>query len=336
MKIVKKGDPSNKTQTLAEFASTGGVKSYASGPSGASPRPFIDRMTVLINIPDEDAADINDAVRTAIGDKELFRHAKPWGPYQVARRIALSAVAGKMSKYPVMHYRYKYAPPESQARQLRLELLPSDLGLAGIEELHVVMTTLLPGGWSYVIEHGHVGRIEVTLDFPSVPVSSVHVVPAQTRTVSTWGEEDGVQTLYLGKPKSNQIVIYDRGEKRKAKGQDAPEYEGTRVEHRLKLGTSMPLGGLPDLKNPFASLSMIVKPPSPPPGETEEGWSLFWAEVAAHTLPEALKSLPVKQRTRYRQWLKQHPAPWWDPQAIWEQWPAYLDEIGIADSSRWW
>lgn len=83
-------------------------------------------------------------------------------------------------------------------------------------------------------------------------------------------------------------------------------------------------------KNPFAGMAFTMMP-GPPPGEKEWRWSMFEDSVKARGLENALALLPTDRRTEYRAYLKQHPKPWWNPEAIWANWPAaYLPLLHLS------
>lgn len=93
--------------------------------------------------------------------------------------------------------------------------------------------------------------IEVTVDVPNVAVKDFHVLPSQGPSTIVWKWNGKPETLVLGKSKGKQTKVYDRGQKRIAKGQKWTGPPTTRIERRLKLGTGMPLNQLVGLPNPF-------------------------------------------------------------------------------------
>lgn len=91
------------------------------------------------------------------------------------------------------------------------------------------------------------------------------------------------------------------------------------------------------MPNPFLGLSFVDLPHCPPQGKQNEYvWPLFCDSVQQRTLPVALKLLPATtKRKEFRSWLSQHPKPWWDLDAIWDQWPKMLDDTKFLDVSYW-
>ncbi|HRI90520.1 MAG TPA: hypothetical protein PLS93_02570 [Accumulibacter sp.] len=64
-------------------------------------------------------------------------------------------------------------------------------------------------------------------------------------------------------------------------------------------------------------------------------WAMFQDSIKVRGLTGALNLLPEAKRTTYRAWLKQHPVPWWNPQAIWMQWDDYIADLRISDPEAW-
>lgn len=177
--------------------------------------------------------------------------------------------------------------------------------------------------------------LEVSVDFPGVEMDQFHLLPQQIATSRAWNNKGHLETLVLGKRRSSQTRIYDRGKKRKAKGQLAMGATTARVERILRLQPAPLLSQLPNLKNPFAALMMVVSDPGPPPGDTKPHyWIMFMDCAAQRGLTPALALLPEERRTAYRKWLAQNPTSWWDPDAIWKGWVPMLKELKIV-SLNW-
>jgi len=202
--------------------------------------------------------------------------------------------------------------------------------------LDQVLRQFLPNGWGFFAELGRVSMVEITVDLPDVETASINPLPMQTKTAKTWGLGGTLQTFVLGKPKGSFFRIYDRGAKRKAKGQHAPHYQGTRIERVMRLNGSVMLRDLSKLKNPFAQLGFVSVPTAPPPDEKKPYlWEMFRDSVQVRTLPVALKLLPVEKRTQYRKWLDAHPTSWWCPDDIWKKWPSAVGADGLDDPNVW-
>ena len=140
IKIIKKSASSNETQTLPENAFEKVAKAPPTGhPEPGTITPFIDKISVVLTVPQgADAYDIHSGIWAQLDDKEAFRSAKKWGPFQVGVRLPLPSVV-KQTKWPFLHYRHG----EHQARQFRVEFSPVDLGPQGLGELHAQLTSLV-------------------------------------------------------------------------------------------------------------------------------------------------------------------------------------------------
>jgi hypothetical protein len=322
IKIPKKKVSSNEIQTLPEKPGSAPTKPYSTQPDL---RPFIDKISIVADIPAEHGLAIHANLWPLLDEPQIFKEGPKWGKFKVGKRIPLESVLNS-KKWPVFQYQYE----KPFAIKVRLEFSPVDLGVQGMNELIAVLTTILPDGWGFFLEHGRVTGIEVTVDAAKIDVDHFQVLPQQSTTAQAWGMNGKLQTLVLGKSAGNQTKIYNRGAKRNANGQKGPEYEGTRIERRLKITKSLPLVKLPSLANPFAQISMVITPAGKPPGEPKEYmWEMFKDSVKVRTLPVALKLLSDEKKTLYREWFAQHPVGWWNPDIIWSKWPDYLAESGI-------
>lgn len=330
--LPKKKSPSNKAQTLAEHASTTTIPSPPIASSSISdPSPFIDKLTLALDVPsDEEGHDIYSALFSVLDDKSQFVDAGPkakWAPYNLAKRIVLPNL--KQEKHrPLLQV--TYVPTSKVVTKVRLDFVPVDLGPDGMEQLHAALIVCFDNGWGFFVKHAKITRIDIAVDFPNVPVSEFLLLPHQGATVKQWGVSGKLQTFQHGKKGGNLTQIYDRGEKRKALGQDPTGKSGARVERRIKNPANGALKLLKGFPNPFAAMNIVALPDAPPPGEQAYVWELFRHAVEAVGLPTSLAVLPEKKRTIYRAHLKAHGKLWWDPQTIWSKWPDMVDELKIA------
>ncbi|WP_204378160.1 hypothetical protein [Tardiphaga robiniae] len=209
--------------------------------------------------------------------------------------------------------------------RFRIEFNPSAIGSIGFSELHGVLTSIMPGGWDYVIEYGRISRIDIAVDIPEARPGMFAVLPKQGLSTKEWTVAGKLQTLVLGKKGGNQTLIYNK--KAQQLGQGKP-WEGkatVRVERRMLNPAIKKLSSLPDLPNPFAALS-LTELLNAPPTEKEWLWSLFKDSVSVRGLPAALARLPKAKRTLYRKHLESQPHQLWGPSVIWTNWLAALGE----------
>jgi len=328
--FVSKKSPSNKAQTPAENASLQTISSSPkTAPTTWAPTPFIDKLTLVLEPHSETEGHvIYGAIFSVLDDPTQFADAgskSKWGPYKLAKRIVLPNLK-KEKHRPLIQVAYA----GKVVTQVRLDFVPVDLGSEGIEALHAALAVCFDSGWQYFVELARITRIDIAVDFPEVPISEFHFLPHQGATVKQWAVNGKLQTFQHGKKNGNLTQIYDRGEKRKALGQDPGGKSGTRVERRIKKPANGALKLLKGFDNPFAAMHIVALPHAPPPGEQAYVWELFRHAVEAVGLPTSLAALPEKKRTIYRTHLKENGTPWWDPQAIWSKWPAMIDQLKIV------
>jgi hypothetical protein len=320
IKMIYNKKPSNKRETLPE------------NPPKA-PSPFIDKISVVLDPASErDAQDIHAELFPILEDAEVFKNAgkgAKWGPYKVAKRLKLPNLVDP-KKYPLLQYAYS----GKKAEQLRLEFVPVDLGWHGMAELHASLG-MVDGGWGYFIKHGRITRLDVTVDIPGVRMDDFLFLPQQALTTMQWNVDGHLQSLVFGKKSGNQTSIYSRNKKRLAKGQSWSGEPEVRIERRLANLKQQKVSSLPSLSNPFTAMQITLNLPGPPPDGKAWEWSMFADSVKVRGLCAALALLPEERRTKYRKHLAAHPQPWWNPDAIWAQWPAMLDELKIATAETW-
>lgn len=317
---IPKGGHSNKPQTP-------GKKTPAT-----SPTPFIDKLSVVLKIPEPDGPSLYASLWKVIDDPQLFVDAgskAKFGHYKIAKRIVLPTETAP-TKRPLLQCGYF----GKAMTHLRLEFVPVDLGPDGLSQLHFALTVLMNNGWGYIVKHGRITRIDIAVDFPDVKVSDFQFLPLQGATVKQWGVNGKLQTYLHGKKDGNQTLIYDRSEKRKALDQDPTGKCGTRVERRIKNPAHHALAELKTFPNPFVGMNFVGFPGAPPSEAKPYIWQLFCHTAASTSLGTALAMLPEDKRTAYRQHLKAHTVSWWDPNAIWANWSTMLDEMKIA-STGW-
>jgi hypothetical protein len=266
----------------------------------------------------------------------------------LAKRIVLEGF--DPTHYPVFFYKYQIISNVHFANFISIKFHPEDLGLKGIEMMHIALGSIFEGGWKNFIDHGEISTLEVSVDLHNVSMNSIRVFPpASTKTSTVYRLGKAVETIYYGTSKKPQFSIYDRQSKRAQK--TPPQIVGvcTRVEKKFP-NASRPLKKLNGLKNPFLPLQMLQLPLHPPvqpskkkklvqdedAKESKSGgkdyiWELFLDSVAQRTLYPALSLLPVERRTLYRKHLQKGVADWWDPRQVWKGWYSYLSKLKLDD-----
>jgi hypothetical protein len=319
IKIFKKVTPSNKTQTLPKQEEQDHTKQPDELPKPDGYHPFIDKISIVVTPLSGHEGDIYNAIWTVLDDAEVFADAggkTKWGPFKVAKWITLKN--GRVL--------FQFAYTGKKVVKLRLEFNPRKIGPHGLTELKSILIMLVPDGWEYVINHGNITRIDVAVDIPNARPSMFAVLPQQGLTTKAWAVDGKLETFALGKKKGNQTLLYNKKLQRLAQGKPWLGKSVTRLERRLR-NPVIGLPGLHSLPNPFKGLLLTEVTADPPSGDKKPWvWDLFKDSVLQRGLPSALALLPKERRTLYREHLKKHAHPLWDPLAIWANWPAAVKQ----------
>ena len=315
IKFIKKVVPSNKTETLPENHHA------EDGSEQTGLKPFIDKISIVVPISAEDGSDVFKEIWTQIQDTDVFQDAGPKaknGGFKLAKRICLADSKEK----PLLQLAYA----NKIAQKLRLEFNPRKVTPKGVTQLQAVLVSVVPNGWGFVRDLGHVTRLDVAVDIPETRPAMFGLLPEQGLTTKSWSVDGQLQTFVAGKKGGKQGVIYNKKEQRLAQGKEWSGKATTRVEIRLPSPSLGTLAELPQLANPFALFSLVQIVPGPPPGDKKWIWELFKDAVSLRGLPAALALLPKERRTHYRAYLKKFPHQKWDPAAIWQHWATVVQQ----------
>ena len=243
---------------------------------GYSPKLFIDRLVVKLDfLPSDEANQTHNTLFPLFDEKKCFSGTKPANTVQIEKNIVLPSVS-KEKHHP--HFIYRYA--NHQAQWMRLTLHPRDMGLQGFEDLHIILKMFTEHGWGSFVTSAKVTQIEVSIDLEGIPFNSVQILPDQAKTLTVFKSGQRAETLYLGKSKSNQTIVYDRAAKRKKQGQDEKAGPCTRIE-RKKSSLNLRVHELGKLTNPFSHVKFVSVPAVPPSSEAKKYlWTLFTDSVA--------------------------------------------------------
>lgn len=315
IKIPKK--TSHKPQTIGKNNNSEAEKANAKAATVGSYPPFIDKISITLKPAHAvHAKQIYQAVWTVIDDNVLQNagpKSKYSGKYNGVKLISL----------PSTHHRviFQFQHEDHQVVRIRLEFNPRKIGHQGLMELHATLMMLLPNGWDYVVEHGHITRIDVAVDIPNIRMDEFLFLPQQGATSMEWRVDGHLESFRVGKPKGNQTLVYSVKQKRIAKHQPWHGKSVVRVERRLRFPPTKKLGDLGKMENLFSKMVLTTVMPPPPDPKKAWEWSMFEDSVNVRGLAKALALVPENRRKLYREYLKQHPKPWWNPDAIWAHWP---------------
>jgi hypothetical protein len=319
---VKKNAVSNKTQTPTSNSENDPVK------TGPFPAPFIDKISIVVDIPLSAQAEIHSAFWQSADDHSWLVNSpkgKGYG-FNYAKRIVIDHIAAQ-EKWPQIQYRME----GKLAVKLRLEFVPVDLGAIGLADLSSKLICLMDDGWAFITTHGKITRLDVSVDIPNMMMNDFVCLPKQGATSQAWSVNGHRQTYVIGTPKGHQTLIYSRDAKRKAKKQSWSKPPEVRVERRLRT-QNLNFSNLADLPNPFDAFKIARPLQGPPTGEPNYVWNFFKDSVEVRGLVAALALLPEKKRTLYRKHIGQWPHPKWDKDVIWSQWPEMLADLNLIPS----
>jgi hypothetical protein len=123
-------------------------------------KPFIDKLSITINILTEDIEAIQANVASAINCNSLFQSAK-WSPrFKICKNIALSETEERVL--------FQFGAKMKKGPDCRLEFNPSKLGFDGVSDLDSVLSVIFPDGWYYIRNYGRVSRIDIAIDLPGM------------------------------------------------------------------------------------------------------------------------------------------------------------------------
>lgn len=109
----------------------------------------------------------------------------------------------------------------------------------------------------------------------------------------------------------------------------------TRFERRLKQPACKTLTKLVELENPFSGFVLTNAMPQAPEGGQDRVWPLFCDSVSVRGLHAALQLVSEGRRPVYKKRFANAAPNWWNPDAIWAQWPALVQQSKIGDPKAW-
>jgi hypothetical protein len=195
----------------------------------------------------------------------------------------------------------------------RLEFNPANLGFDGVDHIIAILDSIFVRGGHHLIRNSFVTRIDLALDLLGLSADQVIVRSSRQRTHGIFSNQHGIpETVYLGKPKSNQTAIYTRN------NDNGPSL---RVERRIKPKChGSQLAFLPD---PFRVIKMV---------RTDSLRPLLNGMIpGVRGFTHVLATLPPAQRRAIKAALKD-PAQSQLPSTaeVWRTWPQLLKGSGFG------
>jgi hypothetical protein len=202
----------------------------------------------------------------------------------------------------------------------RFEFNPANLGFDGVDHIIAILDSIFVQGSHHLLRNSFVTRVDLALDLHGLSADQVIGRSSRQRAHGIFSNQMGIpETIYLGKPKSNQTAIYTRNN---------DEGPSLRVERRIKPKCrGSQLAFLPD---PFRSVKMVHTDSLRPlligmiPDQ-------FFDSVRVRGFTHVLATLPPAQRRAIKAALKdpeQSRLPSTDE--VWRSWPQLLRNSGFG------
>lgn len=321
--IIKKGK-SNKTGSIPKSDDPGSPSPVSAAKGNGFPTPFVDKISLVMEPPSKHEASsmYSTGYQQLTNSPDVFvSGGKPLGGFKLVKLIALDG----FSERPRLDYAYA----DKLFSKMRIEFNPSRLGPAGMMKLHAVLVSLMNDGWETFIKYGRIARLDITVDIQGVRMDEFLFLPPLSTTEKSWHTNGHLETLTFGKKKGHQTLVYNKKKEQLAKGKSWEGKSVVRIERCLRNPSTKKLTQLLSMPNPFAGMHMTQNMPPPPSDEKPASWSMFEDSVHVRGVSNALALLPVERRKKYRDYLKTHGKPWWDPEAIWSNWPEGVESSGL-------
>ena len=129
--------------------------------------------------------------------------------------------------------------------------------------------------------------------------------------------------------------IYNKTAEMEARGKTISGPQVTRFERRLKQPTCKTLTKLAELENPFEGFILTNAMPLAPEVGKDRVWPLFCDSVSVRGLHAALQLVAEGRRPAYKKRFANAAPDWWNPDAIWAQWPKVVLQSKIGDPTAW-
>jgi len=293
-------------------------------------KPKIDKLSVVLPIENLQERDhvihaLNGMIMLG-GPTGFYAPGTKKGGYKQSVRIHSYTKAGHPSK----EFMLVQANPSNEKKAfMRCEWNPARLGPVGFAQMkHEMETEVLPNWLVKLISLGRVTRLDIAVDLRGTHMDDLIIRNKQSRAMTLITGTDGrTETIYFGKPKSNQLSAYDLVKKAKAKGLPIPKVPMTRIEKRWK-NPGM-VKELPNLKNPLSGITIYHPDPISYHGP-KVGYESFRNLCQVRGVKRALEQQPYTMKKLTKPWLEAQRAKWWAPNALWSHWPTVLENAGLA------
>jgi len=209
----------------------------------------------------------------------------------------------------------------------RVELNPAKMHRWG-KILDTEIRPFLRRGW----ESARITRIDPAVDYPMALQDYVYL--AGNHKGKVYYSRDGIETMYLGSPKSNSLIrVYDKAKELALQGEPVPPYPLTRIEAQRR-SPGLSAARLKALPNPFKRLRIA----RPTPAGLAYKEQLYLQEAERKGVDSVVKRLGRYERKRFKEHLANMPPLIRHPAEVFtEQYPVICRErlgLFVSEASR--
>lgn len=281
---------------------------------------FIDTLTMTLHIPEKE----KDAV--LIGFEKLValhyaKKAKQTGGYQNCIKLSVDAIKGESEiLLQCGHYKPNYS-------FFRIEFSP---GQTDMDNLKSCIDKVIPGGYSYLVEHAKITRIDFSVNIFCLDINELIVILHGDHTEKHYAGNGSMESKYLQKTSEQHILIYDKKKQlnKTKKKLATPDYAWTRIECMVRK-PKFDLKNIVSLQNPFTGLQLIAYPGTKGKQDYTPAWGLFLSVCRFEGVERALTYfIDTEERKQYatRLLTKGH-IEWWQPEKVWAGLGAAISQI---------
>jgi len=308
---------------------------------------FIDYLSLTLDIPELDKHEVLKNFKSVLKQfpdkKEMFGNSDVTiktndGLYYYRKDVYLLEVDE--------HVRFYCMPKNIYGNFLKIEWNPSKIDTAEVAEL---VNLILPGGYSDLIAHGRITRVDITTQVKNICLDEIVYHYPNLKVNKAYAGPKGNESVYLGKVSSEKsFTLYDKKKqikdtnKKKFKMHklSIPKTKQIQVEFKFRpKKKSITLVELVVVGKPFYEKLKIMKI-NYLPKQTTDFDSLVNVTISNMQTRGFNKALQLikggKRRKRVKATIeKVCYASWWNPTSIWETLPDAIEKIVNPTPNKW-
>jgi hypothetical protein len=238
--------------------------------------------------------------------------------YQISAIIPVPFMTESDGRHPIC---FEAGPRRPGCPSYRLDFNPSQLSREAMDQVKVLLDTIIDPTHEEFFSTGRITRIDVAVDLVGVTIGDLIVLTERKQKHGVYSNRHGVpETVYLGTPRSSRVVAYT-----KPIGQLG--LLGTRLECRLKPNCiGQEVAGLP---NPFAKIRLLPTQALDRliprvPGQ------LLADSIRLRGLPRTLQLFDLRTRNRISNALNRSISVLPNADDLWAGWHDALVRVGLG------